>query len=426
MSRSTEKSYGLVVSHYLLSAVFFLAMAVMLLFSVRDLQGHYFHPKLLAITHMAALGWGTLIIFGAAYQLIPVVFETELSTYRLPWISLILFISGLPLLVFSFWNFNPGNMMQTGGILLLLSVILFCITVFLTAKDNPKKASIQQKFIITSCVWLILTVLLGVLLVFNFRHPFLSKDHLHFLRLHAHMGIGGWFLLLIIGVSSRLIPMFIVSRVQNTRLLSRSYYLINLSLILFVIDTYFFGINHKTCLIFLIMLGGIILFFIYVISCFRSRIKKQIELPISNTILSFVLMVLAVALLPLIIHRHLKGDPSAVHFTTLYGSLLFMGWISALVLGQAFKTFPFIVWTRKYEQLAGKQKTPLPADLYKKNLLKCQTAAFILFCISFFTGLVVKSETLLFAGAGLLIITAAVYIINLVIVFFHRSQTTTT
>ena len=48
-----------------------------------ELAGHYYHPRLLALTHVLALGWITLAIFGATYQLVPVVIERPLWSDRL-------------------------------------------------------------------------------------------------------------------------------------------------------------------------------------------------------------------------------------------------------------------------------------------------------------------------------------------------------
>ncbi|WP_207422976.1 hypothetical protein [Desertivirga brevis] len=422
IKKQSESLYKIVVSHYLFSALCFVMLSLMLFTSVAELSGHYFNPKILAITHMAALGWGTTIVFGASYQLIPVVFEKDLYSYKLPWISFITFIAGLILLVCSFWTFDPGICMQLGSLLLLFSIILFALVVILTARANKKEASIQQEFMVTSTLWLLGTALLGVLLVFNFRFAFLPKDHLHFLKLHAHMGIAGWFLLLIIGVSSKLIPMFLVSRKTNDKLLSWCYYLLNGALILFLVDTYIYGINTKTFLIVLVLVAGILLYLKYVFDCFRSRIKQHIELPITNTIISLGLMVAGVFVLPLIIYYQLKQDPQSVHYTTLYGSLLFMGWISSLILGQAFKTLPFIVWASKYEHLAGKSKTPLPADLYSKPLLQVQTVLFVAFCLAFYLGYSLKLEILMSAGIGCLILTAFVYLVNLLKVLWHKTR----
>lgn len=373
---------------------------------------------------MAALGWGTLIIFGASYQLLPVVLETDLYNHTLAWVSFAFFVSGLVSLVCAFWIFDPGLHMQIASLLLLTGIILHSLNIFLTGRKNKKEQSIDQELIITSCIWLTCTAILGVLLVFNFRFAFLPKDHLQFLKLHVHMGIGGWFLLLIIGVSSKLLPMFLVSSKPKVKLLTWSYYLINAALILFLADTYVYGINPKTYFIALIAAAGIIFYLFYVRSCFVSRIRKVIDMPILSTILSFALLSAGLVALPFIIYYHLKSDPASVRLTTLYGTLLFMGWISALILGQTFKTLPFIVWVKHYEHLAGKAKTPLPADLYGNNLLKIQSAAFLIFCLAFFIGIIISSQVLIKFGLLCLFITAAFYLVNVLKVLMHKTKTT--
>ena len=105
--------YKIVVTHYLLAAISFLALTPMLAFAVNDLGGHYFQPHLLAITHIAALGWGTVIIFGACYQLVPVILDTELFSYKMAWLSIATFYLGLLDFVYSFWASRPFAIFKT-------------------------------------------------------------------------------------------------------------------------------------------------------------------------------------------------------------------------------------------------------------------------------------------------------------------------
>jgi len=417
--------YKITAAHYLVSALCFLLLAVMLLFSTDVFVGHYFHPQLLALTHLAALGWASLIIFGACYQLLPVVLETGLYSFKLAWLSFLLFVPGMVLLVRSFWVFEPGIWMQLGAVFLLSGILLFAMNAVLTTRKKEKKETLHEEFILTACFWLIGTALLGLLLVFNFRYAFLPKDHLHFLKLHAHMGIAGWFLLLVIGVSAKLIPMFLVSKDQRQNLLSWSYYLINGALLGFLIDTYISGLNVKTLFLVMIGVAGIITYLLYVYHCFRSRIKKSIDLPVKNTILSVLLLSLAVAILPFILYYHLKGDPQAVRLTNLYGTMLFMGWITAIILGKTFKTLPFIVWVKHYEHLAGKVKTPLPGELYNNGLLRLQTLFFALFCLMFFAGIFVAKPLLIKGGLLCLILTATFYLLNVLVLLLHKTKNVT-
>ncbi|HEY0895539.1 MAG TPA: hypothetical protein VGE15_03220, partial [Sphingobacteriaceae bacterium] len=387
--------FNLVSAHYLVSAACFLVLTVLLLFSADAFAGHYFQPRLLALTHMAALGWGSLMVFGACYQLLPVVLETGLYSFRLGWYSLVTFVPGLVLLVLSFWTFEPGPLMQAGSLLVLAGILLFTLNAVLTARKNARKTTIHEEFMITSCFWLAGTATLGVLLVFNFRYAFLPKNHLQFLRLHAHMGVAGWFLLMVIGVSSKLIPMFLLSKVQKPVLLSWSCYLINGALLAFLVDTWLFGLNIRSVLIAAAGMAGILTYLTFLYQCLRSRVKKALDLPMKNTILSVVLLMAAMVVLPGILMEHLEGGPLAARLSTLYGTLLLMGWISGLILGKTFKTLPFIIWVKHYEGLAGKVKTPLPADLYKKWLLKLQTICFLLFAATFFAGVLSGGSVLI-------------------------------
>jgi hypothetical protein len=414
--------FRIVVTHYIVAAFCFLILSVMMLFSVKAFTGHYFHPQILAITHMAALGWGTMIILGASYQLIPVVLETDLYSERLAWISFALFLPGLIALVYSFWIFVPGIHMQCGAILLLLAVSLFTINVYLTAKKK-KQDTIQEDFIFSACICLCFTVVLGAALVFNFTLPIFPQDHLHFLKIHAHLGLIGWFLLMIIGVSSKLVPMFLVSSYQNARLLTFSYYLIVGSLLYFLIDSYLFGLSFRTYLIFTTGAAGIACYLFFILKCLQSRLRKHIDLPMLNSFLSFILLKIATFTVPFIIYFHLKNSPLTIRFSMIYGEFMIMGWITALILGQTFKTLPFIVWVKHYEHLTGKFQTPMPANLFADSLLKAQTVSYLVFCLTFMPGCYFVFQPLIYIGIAALIITATLYVANILIVLFHKTIT---
>ena len=67
------------------------------------LAGHYYHPRLLALTHVVTLGWITLAIMGASYQLIPVVIERPLCSERLARWQLPALAAGIMGMVGHFW-----------------------------------------------------------------------------------------------------------------------------------------------------------------------------------------------------------------------------------------------------------------------------------------------------------------------------------
>lgn len=58
-------SYKVVLPFYIFAALSFLTATVLLLIHTGISYQHYFQPYTLAITHLMALGWGTMIILGA-------------------------------------------------------------------------------------------------------------------------------------------------------------------------------------------------------------------------------------------------------------------------------------------------------------------------------------------------------------------------
>src|SRR5690554_1962988 len=116
-----------VVPFYLYAALFFLVSCGLLIFSAGSFQGHHFQPDLLAITHAMALGWGTMMILGASYQLIPVLVESKLQSRFLAKSSFVLAALGIPFLVYGFYTFQLGLVSQLGGIGINLAIVLYVI-----------------------------------------------------------------------------------------------------------------------------------------------------------------------------------------------------------------------------------------------------------------------------------------------------------
>src|SRR5690606_19759924 len=124
------------------------------------------------------------------------------------------------------------------------------------------------------------------------RFAFLPKDHLDFLRLHAHAGISGWFLMLIIGLGFN---KYYIDNKKDNNLLSAAYYLINAALLLFLADAYFSGINLKT---YAVLLPGSAGLAAYLFVLFRSF--RQSKGAGFFQAISFILLILSAVIIPFI------------------------------------------------------------------------------------------------------------------------------
>jgi len=341
-----------------------------------------------------------------------------LYSNALAYFSFISAAAGIPLLVYGFYFFNMGWPAQWGAILVNVAILAYLCNLAVSMVKS-KKENVHAVFVFTAVLWLLLTTLVGLALVYNFTNAILPKDSLLYLPLHAHMGMIGWFLLLVMGVGSRLIPMFLISKYSNTKLLWLIYSLVNAGLLAFIIFFLYFPETSFYFLPVVAILFAIILFGIYCYRSFKQRIRRQVDEQMKLSLLSVIMMLLPVMLLFIII-GWLLVDTVNPRMILVYGFIVFFGWITSMIFGMTFKTLPFIVWNKVYHLQAGLGKTPNPKDLFSsrifRNMMIVYLAGFILFTIGIYNSadLILKFATLfLFIGAVL-------YNLNVMKILTHK------
>lgn len=411
-------SHKIVLNFYLYAALSLLASTILLLFSGSAFTEHYFHPHTLAITHAMALGWGTMIILGASHQLIPVLIENNLYSTGLAHASFILAAIGIPLLVYGFYVFDMHEPAKWGGRFIVLAVLCYVINLSASIRKSKSK-NVHAWFVFTASIWLFLTVSFGLVLVYNFTYPFLSLETLHYLPVHAHTGVIGWFLLLVIGVGSRLIPMFLISKYTNPKLLWAIFILINASLASFVIMFIYFPGADLFFLPVTGIIAGLVLFGVYCFHSYSQRIRKQLDEQMKISLLSVMMMLMPFIFLIsiagwLVIH---KANPQMV---LVYGFMIFFGWITAIIFGMTFKTLPFIVWNKVYHNRAGVIKTPNPKDLFSNKIFIIMSLVYLGGFILFIAGIILADRFVLSFAAGLLCIAAILYNANVIRLLLHK------
>lgn len=412
-------SWKIVLPFYGYASVAFLFATILLLLSVNDISKHYFLPHSLAITHSMALGWGTMIILGASHQLVPVLIEGKLYSDKMAFVSFILAAIGIPFLVYGFYIFDLGLHTQCGGILIILAIASYLINLAVSMLKS-KHENVHAVFVFTAGIWLLTSAIVGLLLLYNFTNPLLAKNSMEYLPLHAHLGIVGWFLLLVMGVGSRLIPMFLISKYNNTRQLWWIYGCINGGLIAFI---YFFLYTDSKSLLSIPLLAvaaAIILFGNFCFKSYQQRIRKKVDVPMKVSLLSVLLMLLPIIFLVVIILLLILSQKENIHLIITYGFIIFFGWITAIILGMTFKTLPFIVWNKVYHNLAGKGKTPNPKDLYNSTVFKWMVVSYILGFVLFSSGILLHFTIVLQIAASLLVLTSLLYNWNVIKLLMHK------
>ncbi|MCD4663722.1 MAG: hypothetical protein K8R68_00530 [Bacteroidales bacterium] len=420
LATDNAPSPGVVVPHFVFAAISFFALTLLVFFSGEYFLGYFFEPHLLAITHAAALGWGSMIIFGALYQLIPVIFETALFSEKLAKVTFWLFGVGIIFLVYSFWTGGFSSTLPYASSLVFIALSMFITNVILSIKKAEKK-NIKSMFIGAATIWLGLTAFLGLLIAINYKFNFLSQSHILYLKMHAHMGLAGWFLLLIMGAASTLIPMFLVSHQINENKLKYAFYLINAGLILLTLDWLFLHGTIFLPVYGLIITAGIVFFISYVRESYKKRLRRVLDVGMKHTMIAVISIIIPVILGVLASVKQINLSSSLYwKVLILYGFSILFVFITSIILGQTYKTIPFIIWLEKYKDIIGKAKTPLPKELYSEKIANWQLYFYLLSIVVFFIGIIIENIYFIEAGSILLLITSVLYNINVFKIILHK------
>ncbi|MGJ7029534.1 cytochrome C oxidase subunit I [Niabella hirudinis] len=412
-------NYKVVLPFYIYASLGFLFGTILLLCSTDAIEAHYFNPHILAITHTMALAWGTMIILGASHQLLPVLVEGELASDRLAYLTFGFTAAGIPLLIYGFYLFNTGWPLQTGAVLINIGLICYLANV-LTSSFKSSRRNVHAWYVIAATLWLLATTIFGLLLVLNFSIPIFPRNSVDYLSIHAHLGIVGWFVMMVMGVGARLIPMFLISKYTNDRVLWLIFVLLNGALISFSI-LYLAGLSALWYYIPVgIGLTAVVFFGRHCYKAYKVRLRKSVDqqmqtslISVAQMLLPFVALIIALALLP-------QGKFPGM--AMIYGFCIFFGWITAIILGMTFKTMPFIVWNKVYHSKAHKGRTPAPKDLFNDSVYKIMLYSYLGGFMVFIPGMVFLSQIALKAGALLLLIAALLYVYNVLITTGHKSK----
>lgn len=410
---------SVVVPHFIFGAINLFILAALIILANTNLFEAYFNNKLIAITHMAVLGWATMIVFGALYQLIPVVFETSLYSEKLAkftfWISAV----SILFLTYSFWVGAFDTLLIYAALLMFFSLLLFVVNILLSYKKSAIKNT-SSKFIIAAIMWLAVTELIGTIIALNFKFSFLTVIHLHYLKIHATVGLIGWFLMLIIGVGSTLLPMFLISHNLKYKKLDISFVTLNIGLIGLVINWFLVQKLLFTAVSWILIVVGILLFISFIYESYKKRIRKKLDIGMRYSMLAIASILLPIIIsLVILVGFNLKFEILS-RVVVLYGFSIIFGFITTLILGQTYKTLPFIIWLEKYKSLVGKTKTPLPRELYSKQIATIQFYLYLFFLVTIPIGFLINNNSIIKVGSYSLLAVSILYNANVLKIIFHK------
>lgn len=328
-------------------------------------------PDTLALVHLVTIGWLSLAMCGALFQLVPVLTARPLYSDRLPLPILICLVAGLAALLLGFLRLGGRisadlPFLATGACLLGagfgLAVCNFGLTLW-KARPLPLPA----RFVAVGLVSLTATAALGIIFAFVLGGT-TANDHWlavsqSGLPIHIVAGFGGWLTLTAAGVSYRLLAMFMLAPELDRAGGRAALWLGTIAISVTVaggVTAIYVGGSLRTVLMAAasLALAALALYGRDILHLYRTRKRRALELNTRMAGFAFAGLTAAVMLsAALAAFGRFAEHADAVVF------LVAFGWLSGLVLAKLYKIVAFLTWLECYGPVLGKTPTPRVQDL---------------------------------------------------------------
>jgi hypothetical protein len=354
-------------------AVPFMATAVLLLplvgigaaFVAHSLaSGNYRAWDVLAINHLATMGWGTLAAMGALHQLFPAMIGASIRPDRRTALQFALTLAGMILLIAGFLAHAVLPLM-VGGTVFVVSVLMF-VTLLLRALPFRRRWTLPATGVLLSLGYLVLTVSWGLLMALNWQHRFWpSLFAFAGVGTHVSLGLIGWFVQLVISVSYYLLPRFMHAREIGDARLRMILPLLNAAVLLLTMAALTGAVATARIGVALLSITGAI----YSVDLGRFLGRTRGQKPDLTThhwwaVWGQTILLLTIGLTWAAGLLHMQGQRLAV----AAGVMVLLGWVTLAIMGQFYKVTPFLMWFYRY----AKGMTPLEVPRLSTPYYPCE------------------------------------------------------
>ncbi len=318
-----------------------------------------YYPSIQAHAHVQTLGWVGLFIMGVAYYIIPKFKMSLLKDTALAYLSFILMTGGIVLRgiaqplayirIFGYLNVLSGAME-------LLAVGCFAYLLVRTVMESKEKREFFERFLYASITYFLILALCNFFMTIDM---FAARDnvlHQPYNGIFLHIMLIGFITMMILGVSTRVLPHFMGLKEPSIWMSNISFYLINGGIILNVIGLLTEGFilqNHILFISYLLEFHGAI-FFVTGLKIFtRPRAKLRIE-GVDNAYMWFIKLayfwfLFSFAMIFLGAYYQIKSLNEIPHFYIgAYRHALTVGFITTMIMGVAYRILPVFNGTSLY------------------------------------------------------------------------------
>lgn len=375
-------------------------------------------PRTLVLVHLIALGWLSLLLCGALFQFVPVLVARPLFSNTLPLPTLGLLLGGIAALISGFLQLD-GQIELALPLFPIAAILLaagFALVLWNLGRTlwSARPLPLPARFVVAGLFSLAAAVTLGIVFALVLGGSVTSSGLAELtalgLPIHVAAGLGGWLTFTAMGVSYRLLSMFMLAPELDRSTTQMNLYTGTAALLVAIAGgTAAICFEGPVDLVLvaagILGLAAISLYAVDIIHLYCARKRRTIELNSRMAALALISLAAAVvAIVAALAFGALERQIGAIVF------LLAFGWLTGLGLAKLYKIVPFLTWLECYGPVLGKRPTPRVQDLVvERRALKW----FLLYYAATWSGTIALflNENTAFRGAAALMVVATLGII---------------
>ena len=406
VSPSFSPSIKLMKPYFLLSGFFYVVSMIWLYFIDPFAKNDSF--EIVGWVHLYMLGFVMLSIFAAMAQLGPIVVETKhyaVGIFKFVWIFL---VGGVINLLVGFY-FNPLFLVVGGGFI-LISMFIYAIEFMLTLKYARRKTAITNAMKMSN-IFLLLGLVNGIIMAFSFNGYFqiVIRDILH---AHTFGLIVGFVILLIMGISIVLIPMFGSAKRISDNQFSASFITLSVAVSIMLLSPSFYT-TYMQQLSYALTSVAILLYFYQLFKMLSSRAKVTHDIWARHMYVGFTSFVISFLLFIVYYFNHNEIVLNLAMW------ILLVGFFGFLIIGNFYKVVPFLVWFQVYSPLIEEQAVPMLHELLPKKETDIEFIVSTFGILLSSVGIFISNIIVFYIGVGLLVIGGVLFFLSIYRVLQH-------
>jgi hypothetical protein len=379
---------------FLSAPIFGVLISLVFFFSPFDKISNQYSHLAIGVVHLFTLGILSMIIFGAMQQMMPVLAGAVIKKPRLfanivhP--SLLL---GTLFMSFSF-IFEIKMLLHIGVLFLTISFLtFFALSIKLLFKVEFLTSTVKAMRLFSISGFI--TLVLGLYLAIGHMSSNIGDQHYAFVNMHIFFALFGFALLIIMGVSFQVIPMFYVA-LDFPKFIQNKAPLILFTLLFISTIFLYFGINFLVLKVLFVAL--IIAYCFYALKSLNNRRR-----PVFDVTLWYWKFSLSALVLSMIIWLF-----DVFESNYILAIVFAFGFLYSLLQGMVYKIIPFLAWFHLNSK--GYFKLPTIREFIEERYIKLHFF-FHIFSLVFFIGAYFENS-LIYMASFLFLISNIIFFIN--------------